>query len=72
MKVTEKVKKGVVKVREMTADKKTNVTETHKLEDTEFEEILVSLLGLSSVTVRRFRRSPQFWKRPRIDDGVPP
>ena len=42
----------------MTVVKKTNATEDHKLEDTEFEEILFSLLGLSSVTVRRFLEDP--------------
>ena len=55
---TEKTKKGAVNVRGLTADKKTNATETHKLEDTEFEEILVSLLGLSSEGARHFLEDP--------------
>ena len=58
LRATEKAKKDTVKVRKMTVVKKTNATEDHKLEDTEFEEILFSLLGLSSVTVRRFLEDP--------------
>ena len=69
---TEKAEKDAVKVREMAAAKKTNAAEAHKLEGTEFEEILVSLLGLSSVPENLSRGSPQFCKRSRIDDGAPP
>jgi hypothetical protein len=64
---TEKAKKVAVKEREMSAARETNAAEAHKLEDTEFEEILVSLLGLSSAATRRFLEDPpRFVNGPRL------